>query len=183
MATSEDPARGCALIDNLRESVEAGGFRVVQIRLDGGSQLRVMIDLPTGGISVLDCQRASRLVAAALEALGRDPGSFAIDVESPGIDRPLTSPEDFVRYRGERVGVVLREPDSVSGRRKYTGVMTAYDEERGCIKVAVLDGEAMEFAVAAMKSVRLSPDPDKLFGKANHEKRQKGKGQGKRDRR
>lgn len=68
----------------------------------GGSVLRVFIDHPDG-VTLALCER----VSAHLTDL-RD--RYALEVSSPGRDRPLSKPAHFRRFVGRRARVRLREP-------------------------------------------------------------------------
>lgn len=83
-----------------------------------GSVLRLFIDSPEG-VDLGVCER----VSGALEAW-RD--RYALEVSSPGIDRPLTRPDHFRRYIGSQVRVRTKAP--VAGRRRFTGRLQSADE-------------------------------------------------------
>ena len=63
-------------------------------------------------ISIGDCTKVSRHVSALIEVEEPLVGSFALEVSSPGIDRPLVKPEDFLRFLGKRVRLKLAPPGS-----------------------------------------------------------------------
>ena len=53
---------------------------------------------------------------------------YALEVSSPGRERPLTKPDHFRRYVGRRARVRTREPRD--GRRSFTGQLVgASDRE------------------------------------------------------
>lgn len=82
--------------------------------------LRVYIDRPEG-VDLAVCERASR-------RLGFLRDRFALEVSSPGPERPLTSTEHFRRASGSRVAVRTAQP--VDGRRKFEGTLLAADGDR-----------------------------------------------------
>lgn len=126
---------------------------------------------PPPGVRIADCQRVSRAAAAVLEDLGHDPGGHRIEVSSPGLDRPLTRPHHFERFRGAQVTVSLRRAGD-DGRRNFTGTLLGADEGR--LRVHVLDREEPDaFARADVREVRLRPSlakPPRL-GKPDRPKR------------
>jgi ribosome maturation factor RimP len=89
--------------------------------------VRVYIDKPNG-VDVEDCARVShhltRLFAVENVDFGR------LEVSSPGLDRPLRKPADFVRFAGEQADLRLTEP--VANARRVKGTL------RGCEGGAVL---------------------------------------------
>ncbi|NMC71515.1 MAG: ribosome maturation factor RimP [Myxococcales bacterium] len=87
-------------------------------------------------VSVDACSRVSREVGAAIDAEGVVPGSYVLEVSSPGLERPLVRPADFVRHRGRRVE--LRTVEAVEGSRLVRGMLAAVDAEA----VWVVPGEA-----------------------------------------
>lgn len=92
---------------------------VVAVQRSGPETLRVFIDHSEGvGLSL--CERVSK----GLEPLSAE---WALEVSSPGLDRPLTKPEHYRRFLGERVRVRTAEP--VEGRRSFTGRLEAADDD------------------------------------------------------
>jgi ribosome maturation factor RimP len=82
-------------------------------------QLRVVIDRP-GGVDLDLCERVSRELSPLRE-------QNALEVSSPGLDRPLVKPDHFRRAVGERVAVRTAAP--IEGRRRFDGGLQAADDE------------------------------------------------------
>lgn len=76
-----------------------------------GGILRVFIDHPDG-VTLELCERVTRRLDALRER-------YAIEVSSPGVERPLTKPDHFRRFLGRRARVRTR--DAVDGHRSFTG--------------------------------------------------------------
>lgn len=86
----------------------------------GGQTVRVFIDHP-GGVSLELCERVTH-------ALPEIRDRFALEVSSPGGERPLTKPDHFRRYLGRRARVRTR--GAHEGRRSFTGELVgASDSE------------------------------------------------------
>src|SRR5690554_2185188 len=85
-------------------------------REPGGRVLRVFIDKP-GGVTLDDCQALSRRLSAKLDEVDPIEESYNLEVSSPGIERPLTKPKDYIRFAGHRVHVRTYGP--VDGRRNF----------------------------------------------------------------
>ena len=101
------------------------GYELVELEYAAGRSqavVRIFIDRPTG-ITVEDCERVSREVAALLDVDDPIPTAYTLEVSSPGFDRVLRTPEHFERFVGERVFVELKAPRA--GRRRYTGALQA----------------------------------------------------------
>jgi len=85
-----------------------------------GGALRVFIDHPDG-VTLDLCERVSK----ALAPLSRE---YAIEVSSPGRERPLTKPEHFRRFVGQRARIRTRV--ARDGHKSFTGELVgATDRE------------------------------------------------------
>jgi ribosome maturation factor RimP len=80
---------------------------------------------PSGGIDMDGVTRATRLVSDLLDQHDLVGERTTLEVSSPGIERPLRTPEHFRRFVGSEVAVKLRP--SVQGERRLTGVLEAAD--------------------------------------------------------
>jgi ribosome maturation factor RimP len=96
----------------------------VQYRPEGGrAVLRLLIDRPTGGVTIDELARISRELGHVLDAHDAVPGRYQLECSSPGVNRPLVRPEHFRRAVGQRVYVRLRTP--LDGRRQFHGLLAA----------------------------------------------------------
>ena len=91
---------------------------VLALERPASETLRLYIDSPHG-VDLALCER----VTSHLRDLLR---SYALEVSSPGQERPLTKPEHFRRFLGRRVRVRTRE--EIDGQRSFTGTLTDADE-------------------------------------------------------
>lgn len=82
--------------------------------------LTLTIDSPSG-VTLDDCEKASRATEELLDELDAVAVAYVLEVESPGIDRPLWSVADCERFRGSRVRVELRGP--VEGTSRLKGIL------------------------------------------------------------
>ncbi|OGL39624.1 MAG: hypothetical protein A2042_08360 [Candidatus Schekmanbacteria bacterium GWA2_38_11] len=83
------------------------GIELVEINVKKrkrGYLLRIFID-KQGGISINDCENVSEQLSRILDVEDIFPGSFILEVSSPGIDRPLKTPADFKRCLGRLVNI------------------------------------------------------------------------------
>jgi len=78
-------------------------------KMGGKALLRVYVETDTG-VTIDDCERVSREVESILDVEDPIPSSYVLEVSSPGLDRPLKKPEDFIRFKGHMVRVVTQEP-------------------------------------------------------------------------
>ncbi len=107
----------------LRPSAEGIGFEIVRIRfgLQDGHTLQIMAERADGSMSVEDCEELSRTLSAVLDVEDPIPGEYNLEISSPGIDRPLTRPKDFERWKGFDVKIELAEP--IEGRKRFRGTL------------------------------------------------------------
>jgi ribosome maturation factor RimP len=95
------------------------GTEVLAVELLGPERFCIYIDHP-GGVDHALCERVTR----ELDDYRRE---YAIDVSSPGIERPLRKPEHFGRYVGRRVA--LRTAREIAGRKRFKGQLIGADEQ------------------------------------------------------
>jgi len=118
----------------------------------GPRSLRLSIDRPSG-VTVDDCARVSEMVGKVLEREDIIRESYVLEVMSPGLDRPLRMPEEFVASIGKKVRLKLDEP--VEGRRRYSGrILSAGD---GSFRLSVGE-EVMDISCGNVLSARLDPE-------------------------
>lgn len=86
--------------------------------------LRVVIDRPEG-VRIEDCEQVSRQLSHVFEVENID--YKRLEVSSPGVDRPLRRPADYVRFAGERIELRLHEP--VESRKTFTGILRVSGDE------------------------------------------------------
>jgi len=84
----------------------------------GGTTVRLFIDHPDG-VSVGLCERVTHLLPEIRER-------YALEVSSPGSERPLVKPEHFRRFVGRRARVRTRGDHD--GRRSFTGELLGATE-------------------------------------------------------
>lgn len=107
------------------------GYELVQVRMIGGARrtLQVMIEPLERGrpMDVEDCALASQTVSALLDVADPIAGAYALEVSSPGIDRPLVKPADFERFKGYEVAIELER--LIDGRRRFKGELLGLDAD------------------------------------------------------
>lgn len=92
---------------------------VLSAEIIGGTTVRLFIDHPQG-VSLALCERVTHQLAEIRE-------EYALEVSSPGPQRPLTKPQHFRRFLGRRARVRTR--DEHDGRRSYTGELVGASDD------------------------------------------------------
>lgn len=140
------------------------GIEVVDVELKGSGRhhlLRIYIDKPEG-VSHADCERISRDVGAALDVEDPIPGAYDLEVSSPGVERKLGKWQDWQRFTGKKVKVVLKEPvlaGSADPRkapaelRHFDGVITG--AENHSVTVELPGGATVTFPVEQVNRANL----------------------------
>ena len=99
----------------------------VQYQKEGKNwYLRIYID-QEGGISVQDCQKVSCLVGDLIEIENIVNSEHILEVSSPGLDRPLKTEKDFLRFKGRKIQVTTFSP--VDGKRNFKGANIDFFEK------------------------------------------------------
>ena len=122
------------------------GLELVDVEFTGGGgkqgrNLRVTIERIGGqqdsgevqaGVTLDDCANVSREMSTILDVEDPVPGGeYMLEVSSPGLDRKLTKSQEFVRFIGNRVKLMTREPIGVTetskGNRHFEGRMEKFE--------------------------------------------------------
>jgi ribosome maturation factor RimP len=118
-----------SVVEQVRELVEpllaARGLELEDIEHAGGS-LRITVDRE-GGVDMQALSDATRIVSRALDEEDPLPGSYTLEVSSPGLERPLRTPEQFARAVGSAVKV--KTYPEVEGDRRVEGNLVAADAD------------------------------------------------------
>lgn len=135
-----------------RDAIERAGFEIVHLAIDGRRNIRARVDRE-GGINIGDCTTLNKAVRQALADDGLDPGSFHVEVQSPGIDRPLVRDSDYARFAGQDVAVRLKVKRG--DRRAFRGKLVGL--EAGQVKVECPEGPLSFDLAREVEEVRLDP--------------------------
>ena len=115
------------------------GYRLVRVKVSGqsSSTLQIMVDKPDRAITVDDCALVSRRLSPVLDANDPMPGSFHLEISSPGIDRPLVRPSDFVDWTGFEAKIEMKE--LVDTRRRFRGLIEGFEDGEVRLQVELKD--------------------------------------------
>jgi ribosome maturation factor RimP len=117
------------LKEKLLPLIEEENLELVDLEFSPGgpkSLLRIYVDKPAG-VTIDNCANLSRKVSDFLDMEDLVPYRYNLEVSSPGLDRPLTKKEDFIRKIGEKIRVFLKEP--VEGKMELAGEIKNFQEE------------------------------------------------------
>ncbi len=126
---------GDELLDLLASTLAPLGLELVDMELRSGT-VRVVVDR-SDGPDLEAIAEATRAVSAVLDTHDPMPGQhYTLEVSSPGVERPLRTPQHFMRAQGETVTV--RTTTGSQGERRVTGRIASADLEG-----FVLEGDAL----------------------------------------
>lgn len=143
-----------------------------------GATMRVTLDTPPGSEGSVDLDQlalATRLISRELDHQDPIPGTYTLEVTSPGVERNLRTPAHFQREIGKTITVRLA--DVQADQRRLEGVLVAADDTTATLRV-VTDGDVVDRVVdlASIDRARTvfewGPQP-KPGGKGSKKKKQK----------
>jgi ribosome maturation factor RimP len=170
-------------VDRVREIADrvaaTSGLEVVDVEFLGGGHarmLRVFLDKPaandpqtglTHGVTHEDCANFSREFGTILDVEDVMPGSYTLEVSSPGLDRKLTKAADFSRFTGSRVKLMTRQP--LNNNRHFEGRLESFHDGRLTLDLSVAShksrkkmgeaaGQKIEIEFANVEKANLVPE-------------------------
>ena len=167
-------------VERVREIAErvaaSSGLEIVEIEFLGGGKarmLRVFLDKPAAGNEPLsgvtheDCANFSREFGTILDVEDVMPGSYTLEVSSPGLDRKLIKAADFNRFTGSRLKLTTRQP--VDNNRHFEGRLESFKDGRLILDLSVAShksrkkmgtaaGEKIEIEFANVEKANLVPE-------------------------
>lgn len=153
------------------------GFRLVRIEISGrdGKTVQIMAERPDGSMTIDDCEVVSKAISPLLDVQDIVSDSYRLEVSSPGIDRPLVRPSDFVDWAGSEAKIELKAP--IEGRKRFKGRLEGFEDGEVLIEADLgEDGhKIIGLAVGLVASARLVLT-DELIREALSRAKAKGKG-------
>ena len=129
--------RATALETLVTPTLDGLGYELVRVLVSGSHQptLQVMAERRDGSpMKVEDCEKISRALSAKLDVEDPIAGSYTLEVSSPGLDRPLIRPRDYVRFAGSVARVETREAQE--GQRRFKGRIARADDSAVILAIA-----------------------------------------------
>lgn len=119
------------LAEIVTPTIEGMGYSLVRLRFMGGTKrntVQIMAERQSdGGMEVEDCARLSRALSAVLDVDDPIESAYALEVSSPGIDRPLTRLDDFDRFEGWEARIETTE--MIDGRKRFRGILAGVEDD------------------------------------------------------
>lgn len=118
-------ARVAAAVEPVIEDL---GFRLVRVRITGedGATVQIFAEREDGTLTIEDCVAITRVLSPVFDVEDPMPGHYTLEVSSPGLDRPLVRPVDFIRNAGLEARVELAEP--IEGQKRFRGLIEGFED-------------------------------------------------------
>lgn len=130
---------------------EEHGVEIFDIELLGTGKilLRVIID-KEGGITLDDCEKFSKSLGALLDIEDPIPGSYTLEISSPGLDRPLKNIRDFQMSLGKLARIITTE--KIENQNFFIGYISEIND--GYVKLTV-HGKEIKIPFEKISKARL----------------------------
>jgi ribosome maturation factor RimP len=143
MAKSKDSI--CDQVSNIAQPIlDSKSLELVDVeyvRMGKDAVLRLFID-KDGGIALDDCADVSHELSAILDIEEIITCNYTLEVSSPGLDRPLKKPEDYLRYTGRLVKIRTYDQfldDSGNKRKTFLGTLEGFVD--GSVRLKLKEGQ------------------------------------------
>ncbi len=133
------------------------GFELVAVETAGATKapvIRVFVDRE-GGIDVDALVDANRWISEVLDETDPVRSAYTLEVSSPGVDRPLTKLEHFVRFSGQTAKI---KTSPIEGRSAFRGTIVSVEDDT--IVFDIEDGDTVRIPHAAITKARLKGTVD-----------------------
>jgi ribosome maturation factor RimP len=90
--------------------------------------IRLFLD-KENGVTLADCANISNQLGDIFDIREVIKGAYTLEVSSPGIDRPISRDQDFVKYKNSKVNI--KTSVKIEGIKNFHGILLDYIEEAG----------------------------------------------------
>ncbi len=138
---------------------EESDFEIVDIKIHRAKSLtiQIFIDKLSGSVTIKDCEVWSDKIGSYIDMNSIIEGSYILEVSSPGIDRIIKKPKDFIRFKGKEVKILLKKP--YDGTRVYYSKIVDFKDN------IVYFEDGLKFNLDEINEVRLNPDDNEILKK------------------
>jgi len=126
------------VLDLIEPVADEMSLAIVRVRMLGREKnniLQIMAERPADGmLGIGECARLSRSISALIDVEDPVAGKYALEVSSPGIDRPLTQPVHFSTWSGFDIRLELEK--QTEGQRRFKGRLLGFEDDTVLIVLA-----------------------------------------------
>ncbi len=138
------------------EIVGTKGLSLVDVEYkkeSGDWFLRIYIYKPEG-VSIDDCEEVSNAMNSYLDEIDIIPGSYLLEVSSPGLERRLKKAREFEIFAGRKIKIHTYFP--VDGRKDFRGLLDGFED--GKVKL-LYEEESIIIPLQAISKAQLIYEP------------------------
>src|SRR6185436_17979784 len=106
------------------------------------------------GVTLEDCENVSREMSALLDTEDPIPGTYSLEVSSPGVERPLKRWKDWERFVGQKAKVVLKEPVEEK-LKSFDGTITQTSEPEQTLTMEIGKGRSLTLPFSLVSTAHL----------------------------
>jgi ribosome maturation factor RimP len=153
------------VVAEVEARLQSHGFELVEADWVGSKKrpiLRVRMDLPDslpgeGGVTVDQCAAMSRELEPWLDVHPDVPDWYVLEVSSPGVERPLTRPRDWRRFKGSPVLVLGKGFPGDRGNRLEGEILELEEVDGGeaVVTLVLEDGEEIRVPLDRIEKAHL----------------------------
>lgn len=101
-------------------------FADIEYVPEGGyNYLRIYVEKPDGNTSLDDCVELSTRIDSIADELINE--KFYLEVSTPGLERRLKKPGDFIRFTGKKVKIYTKS--QIEGKKTFEGKLEKFENE------------------------------------------------------
>jgi len=152
------------VVEPIAAAARDAGVEVYHAEL-GGRELRVQVE-SAAGASIKACSDFTRALAARLDAAGFQHRQYALEVSSPGVERRLYEPGDYVKALNRQVRLHTREG-------LFEGRLLAAGPAGVTVRIEAGPAPAdRDFAYAGIREAQIRVSDSELFARSPAERKQ-----------
>jgi len=137
----------------VKDIIEEEGFELIDFKnffSSGKYVVRCLVDHVLGGITIDDCARINKKVFSYLEESNILGGNHTVEINSPGLDRPLRTKKDFLKVKGKTISLWLIKPvcDKEYDKEYLEGEVLSIEENK---IILMHNGESLDIDFSEIK--------------------------------
>ena len=112
----------------LTDPLKGIGYNLIRVKMIGSKKLQIMAErFSDKSLDINDCVKISKFISVLLEKENSVNFDFALEVSSPGINRPLIEIDDYKNHLGSYVDIKLKK--IIDNKTKISGkIVNLLDE-------------------------------------------------------
>jgi ribosome maturation factor RimP len=142
------------IVRNIAESVlDRDDYFIVDVNASGAmnpQKITVLLDSDSG-IDIDDCARLSRALSMKIDELDLISDKYTLEVSSPGIEYPLTTPRQYKKNLGRMVKAFLKENKTIEGKLLDVGddhvIVRKENKKEGVKDIRIFNDELLKIIV------------------------------------